>query len=291
MSEKWNEYYSEHELKIIQKIELQSLKAFLDLCKKLDIDCFLYGGSLLGAVKFGGFVPWDDDLDLALMRKDYEKLIDKGPELLSDSDLYELQHPRITKHTTYPYIKFRRRDTKLVEYVNHKLKINHGIYLDIYPIDNLPDDDTLYEEQKKQFDDAVHRFQLRENWSLDHPAETLKDYLIYMYLFAKHLLLCIHSREYYMKRIDEISTRYNSASSERQGNLFFPEKGKNYFDGVYPPVDIRFEGIDMKIPKGYMCNLINRYEDISKLPPEEERVGHKPYILDLGDEKLYEDFN
>ena len=95
MTEAWEAYYTEKELKMIQKIELDSLDVLSKVCEKLNIKFFLYGGSLLGAVKYGGFVPWDDDLDVALVRKDYEKLIKEGPALLPEG--YELQEPRLNK--------------------------------------------------------------------------------------------------------------------------------------------------------------------------------------------------
>ena len=132
MADAWNDYYTEENLKKIQKIELCSLDVLEEICKKLNIRFFLYGGSLLGAIKYQGFVPWDDDLDIAMLRADYEKFIREGPKLLPEN--YEIQHPKTNKRTPYHYIKFRRTDTALVEYRNHKIKMNHGVYFDIYPI-------------------------------------------------------------------------------------------------------------------------------------------------------------
>jgi lipopolysaccharide cholinephosphotransferase len=285
MLEKWNEYYSEKDIELIHRIEIESLGVFLDICKKLEIECFLYGGSLLGAIKYKGFVPWDDDLDLALMRADYEKIIKEAPSMLPNQ--YEIQHPRITKHTIYPYIKFRRKDTKIVEYKNRNLKINHGVYFDIYPIDNIPDDDVLYASQKKEFDKYVGRFQLRENWSLEFPIKTIKHLILFFINFLKHITFCFKTRNYYITKIHQIMTRYNDKTTKRQGNLFFPKLG-NFFNGIFPLIDVEFEHLIMKIPNGYYINLINRYGDINVDPSPENRVGHRPYILDL---RNYKDEN
>ena len=75
MSDAWSEYYTPEEIKRIQEIELQSLDVLKSVCEKLRIRFFMYGGSLIGTVKYSGFVPWDDDLDIAMLREDYERFI------------------------------------------------------------------------------------------------------------------------------------------------------------------------------------------------------------------------
>lgn len=70
MNEKWREIYTEEQIHKIQKIELNNLKVLDDVCKKIGIEYFVYGGTLIGAVRHKGFVPWDDDLDVAMSRSD-----------------------------------------------------------------------------------------------------------------------------------------------------------------------------------------------------------------------------
>ena len=282
MDEKWKEYYTEEEIKKIQAVEIESLRVFLKICEQLQITCFLYGGTLLGAVKYEGFVPWDDDLDLALMRDDYEHFLKEAPALLSDE--YEIQHPKLNKYTPYPYIKFRRKDTKLVEYVNRKLPINHGIYFDVYPIDNIPDSDEVYKQQLIHLQKIVNMFLIRQCKYFDRPIVSFKDVLR---CAKKRLLSIIYKcipHSYFVRKIDSIMTQNNNIFTKRQGNLFFP-RPVNYFDGVLPSVKMKFEGMELQAPKGYKVNLYNRYGDISSLPPKEKRVGHKPYVLEFEEKK------
>lgn len=281
MNEAWAAYYSEEEIKKIQKIELRSFDVFCEICNQLEIKAFLYGGSLLGAVKYGGFVPWDDDLDMAMLREDYEKFIREGPKLLPAD--YEIQHPKINKRTPYNYIKFRRTDTTCVEYINHKIRMNHGIYFDIYPIDNLPDDYAAYMQQKLAYDKWVNIFLVRQNFRLGEKITTWKQVLQLSMRFCQSMIARLIPLRYIMGKIDEISTLYNSQNTTNQGNLTYP-KPVNFFNGMNL-VQTQFENRTAYIPSGYQINLLNRYGDINRQPPEDKRVGHRPFLLDLGDEK------
>lgn len=278
MTEAWRTYYTEQELVEIQKIELESLDVLLKVCKELKLDFFLYGGSLLGAVKYGGFVPWDDDLDVALMRCDYEKLLKEGPALLPNG--YEFQEPRLNNKTPYPYIKLRKTDTTMVEYMYRNISMNHGVYFDIYPIDNLPDDDVELHKLQKKILKLTRILQRRQTASLFSPTNGVRGGIKRILVFAKHMLYKMIPHRYLIKKMNSIMTKYNNIDTMRQGNLFFPGP-VNYFDGIYPPVEVIFEGRTMLIPSGYKVNLKNRYGDITQDPPEEKRVGHRPYILNL----------
>lgn len=278
MEEKWNDFYTAEEIKKIQRVELDSLKVFMDICNKLEIDFILYGGTLLGAVKYKGFIPWDDDLDLALMRKDYDKLVEFGMSFVPKE--YEIQHPSNNKVSPFPYIKFRRKDTILVEYTLHKLKMNHGIYFDIYPIDNIPDDDKLMYKQFKKFSTLAKMFYFRQVKNVEHPINNISDIVKAVTKRTIYYILKCIPHKFFINNMYTIMTKYNKISTKRQGN-YFHSKPVNYFNGVYPLVEVKFEGLDLKIPKGYELNLYNRYGDISDLPPKEERFGHKAYILKI----------
>ncbi len=275
MIEKWKEYYSESEIKKIQEIELDSLKYFIKLCQNLDIDFMLYGGTLLGAVKYKGFVPWDDDLDLALMRDDYQKLIKEGPALLSDK--YEIQHPLINNVTPFSYIKFRRTDTFLAEYTLHDLKMNHGVYFDIYPIDNIPDDNQLMMKQYKSFTLLSKIFYVRQVKNIGRPVNSIKDVVMsFIRSVIYYSLRCI-PHAYFINRLNKIMTQYNGIKTKRKGNYYHP-KPNNFFNKIFPLVELEFEGLKLKAANDYNSNLYYRYGNINELPPLNKQVGHHAYI-------------
>lgn len=276
MEEKWKEYYSHEDIKRIQEIELNSLRELIRICEILNIDFMLYGGSLLGAVKYSGFVPWDDDLDVAMMRNDYEIFLEKAPKLLSKD--YEIQHPRNNKLSPYPYIKFRRNNTTLVEYAAKDIQINHGIYFDIYPIDNIPDDDDEYTSMNKKINKLIRLFIRRQGMIKWKPNVSLIDYCKYIKRIVESTLLKCIPHKYYITKLHKLMTMYNDQNTKRQGNYFY-SKPVNYFIGVKPFQKVSFCGITVNIPYGYKINLTNRYGDISKLPPESDRIGHRPYKI------------
>lgn len=140
--EKWREFYTDAQLKKVQELELMLLDELDRVCRELDISFFMYGGSLIGAVKFRGFVPWDDDIDVALPRQAYRKLAREGSRVLSDS--FVLQSPYEDNRSPFPYLKLRLKGTRFAEYGFHQLPIEQGIYVDIYPIDRVPKDRQAY---------------------------------------------------------------------------------------------------------------------------------------------------
>jgi lipopolysaccharide cholinephosphotransferase len=280
MDEKWRDYYSETELKDIQRILLGNVKELSRVCRILGVQWMLYGGTLLGAIKYNGFVPWDDDFDVCMYRDDYDRFIKEAPKIVDSK--YEIQHPFITPQAAFPYIKFRRVDTSIVSYDTRRLSINQGIYLDIYPLDRLPEDEKERAREHNRFSIVSRIFSIRQTPDLSVP---LRKPSIFLKMLIRKIirigLLFIPSKVIY-RELDRIETHYNSSSSLLFGNYFFP-KPDNYFviEGIDYCEKGVFEGLEVFLPSGYAVNLWNRYGDISLDPPEQERVGHKPVKLIL----------
>lgn len=278
--EKWREVYTEEQIKKVQQIELRNLKVLKNVCNKLGIEFFMYGGSLIGTVRHNGFIPWDDDLDIAMFRTDYEKFISEAPKYLSNE--YDLQTPYNTLQTPYPYTKLRLRGTKYVEYGYHKLNIEQGIYVDIYPIDNLPDDDELYQKQFKQYQRLVKIYAWRQCPYLSDETLSFKTKIMRTLKLCVSTILKVIPQKRLVKQIDEVATRYNGTHTKRKGNLSFP-RPVNFFYNILPLEKSEFNGISVNLPGGWEQHLTLRYGCYKELPPEEERLGHKPYLLDFGD--------
>ncbi len=277
--EKWREVYTEEQIKQVQKIELQNLYVLEDVCSKLNIDFFAYGGTLIGAVRHKGFIPWDDDLDIAMLRSDYDKFISEANKYLPEE--YELQTPYNNPKTPYPYTKLRLKGTKYVEYGYHKLNIEQGIYVDIYPIDDLPDDEELYLKQFKQYQRLTKLYAWRQCPFLSDESTSVKIIIKKITKFCVSLVLKLVPQKYLMNRINKIATRYNGKETKRKGNLNFP-RPVNVFYNIQPFEIGKFDNHSIMLPGGWDQHLTSRYGDYMQLPPEEERLGHKPYLLDFG---------
>ena len=120
----------------IQEKVFQMLQIFTQICDQLQLKYFLVCGSALGAVKYGGFIPWDDDVDVALFRDDYEYFCRKAPTMLPEQ--FFLQNFRSDPAFPAIYSKLRNSRTTCIEKSVAALPINHGISLDIFPLDGYP---------------------------------------------------------------------------------------------------------------------------------------------------------
>lgn len=129
-----------------QKIQLYIAKEIKRICEKNNIKYFLIAGSLLGAVRHGGFIPWDDDMDIGMEREEYEKFIIACRTDLADE--FYLQTWDSEEHYAFPFGKLMLKDTVWVEDYAKNVDINHYIYVDIFPYDAVPNDPGKRKVQK-----------------------------------------------------------------------------------------------------------------------------------------------
>ena len=120
----------------LKGIELQLLDAFVSACEQLNIDYYILAGTLIGAVRHKGFIPWDDDIDIGMFRKDYDIFLEEGQKLLP-KDVFLQTFITDKEYPTY-FAKLRKSNTTFIEKSVSKLKMNHGVYLDIFPLDYFP---------------------------------------------------------------------------------------------------------------------------------------------------------
>jgi len=121
----------------LQKELLNILECFIKICDEFGLDYYLSNGSALGAEKYGGFIPWDDDIDVVMPRKDYDLFCEKANENLPQH-LF-LQNFKTDSQFPLLYSKIRNSNTTFIENNVKHLCINHGIYMDIFPLDGYPD--------------------------------------------------------------------------------------------------------------------------------------------------------
>ena len=132
---------NEIELKRLQLVELDILKEFIRVCNELNVKYFLDSGTLLGCIRHGGFIPWDDDIDVSMPREDYEIFLKEGQKLLKNK--YFLQTYKTDPEYTMGFAKIRNSETTFIESSVKNLKINHGVYIDIFPLDGYNDKNKI----------------------------------------------------------------------------------------------------------------------------------------------------
>jgi len=274
--------YSAEELRRIQSIEAEALKIIDDICEKNNIEYFLIGGSALGAIRHNGFIPWDDDIDIGMTRSNYKFFLENAPRFLPKG--YYLQTPYSDFENPYFYSKLRIDGTKFVEYCNHRLDIHHGIYVDIFPFDEVPDNEKLNIKQFQRIQFLIRLFQLRQSPDVCNEPDTLILQAKSSIRRILHFLVQVIPLKVLKSLIEREFTRYNLTGQKALACLNFPVRKTEYIlrSDLYPLQFHVFEGELRPIPCNIGKYLETHYGDYMKLPPVEERFGHKPYLIDLG---------
>lgn len=278
MSEKWREIYSVDQINKLQKIERDCLFEFIRVCERLEIEYVLYGGTLLGAIKYDGFIPWDDDIDVALTRDNYNRFLSEAPGIISDK--YVIQSPYSEPKSPYVYTKLRKKGTKYIEQYHHKLDIEKGVYIDIYAIDNIPDNEELRKKQYMEVRKWILKYYYRQCLHISLPIIGFKRIKNAIGQIMYYVIGRMHSQEYYIKHIEKLMTKYNDIDTKRKACLYSPNYDNIYIK-FYPLITHQFEGKEVTIPFCFDDHLRRRYGDYKLLPPEEKRIGHIPYEIEL----------
>lgn len=129
-------YMTYDEVKEMNTIQLEIFKEFVKICKELGLKYYMIHGSLLGSLRYKGFFPFDDDIDVAMPRKDYEILLKKGQQLLPEHIF--IQSCISDKEYPLAFAKIRNSNTAFIQPVLNKLDVNMGIYIDVFPLDYFP---------------------------------------------------------------------------------------------------------------------------------------------------------
>ncbi len=257
----------------LQMMQLDMLRELDRICRKLEIPYFLVCGSALGTVKYGGFIPWDDDLDVALYRADYQKLLEKGPELLPEG-LF-LQNFRTDPQFPQIYSKLRRDNTTFVEPAVRHLAMHQGVFLDIFPLDGYPEGRLA--RKKLKFTKRLLESMLLS--ACDIPREPRSVLLCKFWRF-----LGIHRHTAYVAGLlDGVLRRYPVENAQWvcnhgnwQGELDYAPK--DWFGEGTPG---NFAGVDVLLPRNYPAYLERKYGDITQTPPLSAQRGHEPCRVDL----------
>lgn len=254
---------TDEHLRRLHEIQLDMLIEVRRICNKYDIKYSLIGGTLLGAVRHQGYIPWDDDADVGMLRKDYEKFR-KVCRTELDSEKYYFQDDRNTKGYRWGYGKLRRKNTLFLREHQEHLDFGQEIFIDIFPLDYVPDNMLLRKIH------AFHCFCIRKClWS---PVGKIVEDNVFKKLAYK-ILSRIPKKVIYRHYYQYVRTRKKSHIVRL--NLFptrkpygFPIK---YFSELR---NFIFEGETFLGTQFYDEYLKIKYGDYMILPPENKRIIH-----------------
>lgn len=263
----------------VQKIQLEMAKDIKRVCEENGIRYFLYRGTFLGAVRHKGVIPWDDDMDFGMLRKDYEKFCAIANEKLGDE--YCFQNWHTDENYALPFGKVRKRGTVFVESKCARLPEN-GIYIDIYPLDFAPEDP---QERKLLAKKLLHLFRIKlmkcryTPWMEEETVIWKKriGYLLYQFaaLFVSQKALT-DKYEALVKAVPEGDTIYEQSALPI---AYYFEKDWCANLQQYPYEDTTFLG-----PENYDAFLSSLYGNYMELPPADKRENrHQIKELNLGE--------
>jgi lipopolysaccharide cholinephosphotransferase len=270
---------NETESKELKECLLSIYKDVWNICKKHNLVCMLGGGSALGAVRHQGFIPWDDDLDLLMPRKDYNILIDLFEKELGQD--YYMYVPNSPTGSTNTFMKIMKKNTTLIDIFNVKDPFNKGIYIDIFPIE-YTSNHRIFRYLKGYISDAMafigvsdYMYRFRNKYQKEYFCSNESAKRIYQ------LRLLIGFLCSFMKT-GQIYNLYDKwvSTSKGEKNRNIPTGRKHYFgellsSEVYlPPSQAVFEGITVEVPNNIHVYLENLYGDYMKIPPVEKRERH-----------------
>lgn len=270
--------YRKMSLRELQLLQLNAMKEIHTVCVKNNITYYIIAGTLLGAVRHGGFIPWDDDIDIAMMRNDFEKFKSIFSKEF-DIEKYFLQHYGTDVDFRPALMRVCIKGTILDLPSEYHLKNCKNSYLDIFPLDNVPDDMNYRRKQVKDMRNIAKIIKLKlyrfyeENSVFKKKAKQLISFF-----------LSIYPLKFLQKNIVNIMTRYDNektkcvASMASQYSYFKQTMDRRIYGN---PILVKFEDTFLFAPENKEKYLIQLYgEDYMKIPPlNKQRTPQDVYIL------------
>lgn len=253
------------------------------ICQKHAIRYFLDAGTLIGAIRHDGFIPWDDDIDVGMLRQDYDRFIEACKEELDPA--YTLYDWHKDPYSPLPFLKLKINGTHYREEISAGSKMNDGIFIDIFPYDNAPDAPAARKKQAWKLFWIRKILLLRCGFRLDGGSIAKK--LIYGTL---NLVSRVRSVAAWKKSCDRILIQYRDADTTYVTNMCSAYK---YEKMTFPREMLReqilhrFETGMFCVPEQYDAALRQVYGNYMQLPPEEQRAGrHGVLHMDLGSYRI-----
>ena len=257
---------SQEDLKKLHEVQVEILKDIDKFCQEHNITYFLIAGTLLGAIRHKGFIPWDDDIDIGMLRSDYEKFIKTYPS--DKNNKYFVQTLETDPNYWHSYAKIRKKNTFMNEAKIASLNLNKEIFVDLFPFDNVKDGG---------YDKIKYRANIikviRESIYVKRKIITLRDCRIKL-LSAIFLIFPVKTLYKFQKKLmmkyDKIETtnvacyigEYQTRNEYLKKDVFLPVKKQEFAGEMFNAINK---------PEVYLEQI---YGDYMKLPPKEKRVAH-----------------
>ena len=269
-----SEGYS-YDLRRLQLTELQILKEFIRVCEKHGFRFYIICGTCLGAVRHGGFIPWDDDIDVCMYAEDFDRFIRCGADF---GEQYFLQTIETEPEFKTMIARIRLNGTTILEKDYLEADIHQGVFIDVYPLFGYPSDPVR--AQFRSWESLLYRMLLLEEAPRNHgKAVKVIGSMAYKLIptpLRRHLVSSIHRK----LRSDPDDTDYVALLYGMDVGLFHTIRYKrSWFED---PTMVRFEDMTLPAPSDVDSYLKERYGDYMKLPPADKQNSYHSFeFVDL----------
>ena len=258
-----------YDIRILQQKIMGNLKAIDQVCREHGLRYYLWAGSMLGAVRHQGFIPWDDDMDICMPRPDYEQLMAHWKEWLPAP--YEVISAENDLTYPYPFAKIEDASTTVLE--RPDFPFLEGIYIDVFPIDGVPTDEKERQKHFKRYKFWRHLLFLRGRTPFKHGYGPRSWY--------PWLLHQIFSLAYLQKRVKQLMTKYDYDQSDFVADYDDGLRGVMSKDVLGTPQPYNFDGHTVMGVEQADTYLRQKYGDDYMTPPTASRQRqHNFFFLD-----------
>lgn len=259
-------------LEELRKIQLEILDVVMKFCDEHDILCFLDGGTLLGAIRHKGYIPWDDDIDVGMLRPDYDKFMKLFNEENTRYKFYCLEND---PECVQPFGKVFDTYTKYYE-PDRKTGNLSAVNIDIWPMDNAPDDEKTLKGMfiRQYIFRNLHAGRFLPMLAPPN-GNILRKFIAYCVRITMNLIpVSIMPKNYFAWKILKNAKQYVSNTTGRVGSFMGRHELAMDREKFEKFSYAEFEGRKFKIPSGYHEWLTKLYGDYMQLPPESKRITH-----------------
>lgn len=261
----------------VQLGALEILKKIDSICKEMKLKYCLAYGTLIGAIRHKGFIPWDDDIDIMMPRRDYDILVDYFVKNKTKLAPFEIFNNR--EDSNYPYMISRISDSRYELDVDNEKSYGIGLFVDVYPLDGVGDTVEEYTRLKNKSSRYASICFLSTREAVKR--ENTKSFIKYLVKYPAFLVGKVLGKDFFMKKLEQMAANCDYDNSKYIGCIVWASD--DGVRGIFPKewfketVEVEFEGHQFLAPKEYDKVLSHGYGNYMELPPEKDRIAHHYY--------------
>lgn len=275
------------QMKRIWAMELDMVKKFVSICQDHDLEYMIMGGTLLGAVRHKGFIPWDNDIDILMPRKDFDKLLVIGPDAFKSPMFFQTPGTEESRFFS-TYVKIRNENGTAATREDYESRINCGMFIDIFCLDEIPDSRWLRNLYFKRLNEIskMQRFALGKTLKggLANKIKHTLQFLVYRFFYHcpdTASLFNIYQKaagKYAGKNCRQVA---HQAFGYQENFIWDKKDWENH-------IALDFEDLRLNAPKGYDAILRHQYGDYMKLPEDKSTHDYLEFDPDVPYRKYFD---